>query len=76
MSVAVKVVEQSGLRDTDVFPNADAPDLAAVYQLIGGVAANVEHRGQLRNGEDKGKILRITVCVHGMYLQIKIRNSG
>ena len=53
----VEIVHQCGLRNADVLPDADAADLTAVHQVIGGVAANVEHRGQLRNGEDKGKVV-------------------
>ena len=64
----VEVVHQSGLGNADVLSDADAPDLAAVHQLIGGIAANVQHRGQLRDGEDQRQVV---VQFHKMYLHIK-----
>lgn len=33
--------------NADVFADAETPDTTSAYQSIGGVAANVEHLGQL-----------------------------
>ena len=40
---------------------------------LGGIAPDVEHGSQLRDGEDEGKVVGNTICVHGMYLQFRKR---
>lgn len=65
INLIVQEVHESGLRDTDVLADADAPDLAAVDEGVSSISPDAQHLCQLRDGQNEGKIIRVkTVRIH------------